>query len=167
MPPYEGNRETDFFPEINYYQIYPNWVNRSVFEYYRKTDPEYTRKYMPLQKNPDDLPHSDIAYAIKVIPNRNITIFPGNRFLVVDDMGEEIFNKSITGFRSNIGLAIRCNQDYILLTKDMAHLNYSNATIIQMSFSTTYGWNLAMRLSYNYQDIIIDENKNLVLARYH
>ena len=167
MPPYEGSRETDFFPEINYYLIYPNWVNRSVFEYYKKTDPEYTLKYMPLRYNPYDLPRSDIAYAIKVIPNCNLTIFPGNRFLVVDDMGEEIFNKSFADSHNNIGLAIQSNQDYILLTKDIPHLNYSNATIIQMSFCTAYGWGMAMRLSYNYQDIIIDENQNLVLARYH
>lgn len=166
MPPYEGSRETDFCPEINYYLIYPNWVNRSVFEYYRKTDPEYTLKYLPLRNNPDDLPRSDIAYAIKVIYNRNLTIFPGNRLFVIDDMGEEIFNKSIADSHENIGLAIRSNQEY-LLTKDVPHLNYSNATIIQMKFTTAYGWGLAMRLSINYQDIIVDENQNLVLARYH
>jgi hypothetical protein len=40
------------------------------------------------------------------------------------------------------------------------------ATIVHFSFNSMYGWQMAMRLAVNNQDIILDEQHNIALARY-
>jgi len=40
------------------------------------------------------------------------------------------------------------------------------ATIVHFSFYSIHGGGLAMRLTFNNQDIILDEQHNITLARY-
>ena len=55
--------------------IWSNWVNRSVLEFYMTADLELVQGLLP-----DDIPR--IWYAVKVMPERNITVVSGNRLLV-------------------------------------------------------------------------------------
>jgi len=161
IPPYCSPRDTDLYkpdPEANPF-IWANWVNRSVFEFYKTADFE-TVQGSP----PDDIPVTDIRYAIKVMPERNITVVSGNRLLVIDDAGEELINKS----RSS-GVAIWRNQSYESQpwrAIEIPQMNISDATIVQISFEGVCGWSMAMRLSYNNQDVILDDELNMMLARY-
>ena len=85
---------------------------------------------------------------------------PENRFIVVDDTGEELINASKID-----KIAILKNQTYELHSEDNMHipqLNFSNATLV----ITSYQYNDAPALfSLIDQDLILDDKMNIVEAR--
>jgi len=153
--------------------VWANWVNRTVFESYKK----YDEMSLPKQK-PGNIPYADIAYAVKVIPEQDLTVtnqyhiisekkYKGTQLSVVDDTGKELFNKSIDSSRDDYaGLAILDNQTYRLFSENMPQMLIPNATIVHFSFYSKYGWPMSARLTFNNQDIILDEEYNIILARY-
>ncbi len=194
MPPYDMSSDGDNSydppkPEVSYvwtiwgrdyvlytdpgnYWVWANWVNRLVFESYKKHD----EMSLPKQK-PEDIPKVKIAYAVKVIPEQDLTVFHTNQYHivsgenqtttklhVVDDTGEELFNKSIDPWR--VGLAILDNQTYRPFSENMPQMLIPHATIVHFSFYSKYGWPMSARLTFNNQDIILDEEYNIILARY-
>jgi hypothetical protein len=179
MPPYDIHRGTYSYnppeSEEDPY-VWANWVNRTVFESYKK----YDEMSLPLQK-PESIPYVDIAYAVKVIPAQDLTIYQNksgsnywdgekkytrNQMYVVDDTGEELFNKSIDPQDEYTGLVILDNQTYRTISGNMPRMFIPQATIVHFSFNSMYGWSMAMRLSVNNQDIILDEQHNITLGRY-
>ena len=162
IPPYRIPRNIDLYepdPEAHPF-IWANWVNRSVFEFYKTADFE-----MVQGSPPDHIPVTNIRYVIKVMPERNITVVSGNRLLVIDDAGDELINKS-----RNSGVAILRNRTYESQpwqAIEIPQMNISDATIVQISFEGLCGWCLEMRLSYNNQDVILDDELNMMLARYY
>ncbi len=150
-----GSYEPD--PEAHPF-IWANWMNRSVFEFYKTADFETVQKSLP-----EDIPVTEIKYALKVMPKRNITVVSGDRLLVIDDAGEELINKSRIG-----GISIWRNQSYesqLGRAIDIPQMNISDATIVQISFAGICGWSMEMRLSQNNQDVILDDELNIMLAR--
>ena len=178
IPPYNDyslDSVDSFEPKLESYpHIFPNWVNRSVFEFFNKADSENMAnssiKYIP---------YTDIVYALKVIPERNITMLPvktlfsqNNRlvvkqdptFIVVDDTGEELINASWID-----KIAILQNQTYELHSQEnvnISQMNFSNATIVKISYQDIYGRPMDSRLSFIDQDVILDDKLNIVVARY-
>jgi len=193
IPPYYNWRDNSYDPpepEVSYVwtiwgrdyvlytdygnsNVWANWVNRTVFESYKK----YDEMSLPKQK-PGNIPYADIAYAVKVIPEQDLTVtnqyhiisekkYKGTQLSVVDDTGEELFNKSIDSSRDDYaGLAILDNQTYRLFSENMSQMLIPHATIVHFSFYSTYGWPMSARLTFNNQDIILDEEYNIILARY-
>jgi hypothetical protein len=165
------NGSVDLFePDPESYPIYPNWINRSVFEFFDKAD---YKLFCQESAKPSEeyIPQEDIIYALKVIPERNITSalkrdttssYQEKYFIVVDDTGEELINTSLIG-----KIAILNNQTYKLYSgnTDIQQMNVSNATIVRISY---YNWyeTMAAHMSYIEQDIIMDDKMNIVLARY-
>nr|QNO41364.1 hypothetical protein GDLGMCFF_00005 [Methanosarcinales archaeon ANME-2c ERB4]QNO47201.1 hypothetical protein ADAEDOLL_00007 [Methanosarcinales archaeon ANME-2c ERB4]QNO47327.1 hypothetical protein PFMFOFOA_00002 [Methanosarcinales archaeon ANME-2c ERB4] len=162
IPPYSSPRDTDLYepdPEAHPF-IWANWVNRSVFEFYKTADFEGVQNALP-----GNIPLTEIRYAIKVMPERNITVVSGSRLLVIDDFGDELINKS----RSS-GVAILRNRTYESQPEwaiNIPQMNIPDATIVQISFEGTCGWGMAMRLSYTNQDVILDDELDMRLARYY
>ena len=168
MPPYDNHQGGDYsyYPEPDSTSVWANWVNRTVFEYYKK----YDEMSLPKQK-PENIPSVEIAYAVKVIPEQDLTICGPNyrkhgeiykrtQLYVVDDTEEELFNRSI-GFRVD-GLAILDNQAYWPFQENMPQMFIPQATIVHISFYSFY----ESRLTHVDQDIILDEQHNIILARY-
>lgn len=158
----------DLEPDVLYYKpypmIWPNWINRSTIEFYKKLDSEnLENEYFGGRKR--DLPFTSIQYAITVIPERNITLLPGDSFVIKDEGGAEIINESM-GYRDT-GVAIRNNQMYELYLKDIPQMNFTNATVVQMSLYNYYGWGLCARMTMDDQFLIIDGNQNIVIALCH
>ncbi len=94
IPPYSED-PSEFYSEGT--PLFCSWVNRSVFEFFNKADPENVMKPSPY--SPDEISWTKIVYALEVKPERNITTLPvKNRdshtysLLVVDDAGEELIN---------------------------------------------------------------------------
>ena len=93
--------------------IWANWVNRSIFETYQKSDVERMRK-----SPPDDIPTTEMVYALRVFPEKNISMFPtttelypefySSNLLVIDDTGEEMINTS----GGIAGVAVLSNRTY-------------------------------------------------------
>lgn len=155
-------------PKIDEYPyIWPNWINRSILEFFMKSDSENL-----LKSSADYIPITEIIYAIKVTSERNITMLPvktqflyNHLFVVVDDTGNEIINKS-----SIQGMAILNNNTYRFQPNwalNIPQMNFSNATIVQISFQGGYGWDMAMRLPFVNHDIIFDDNMNINVIRYY
>ncbi len=97
------------------------------------------------------------------MPDRNITLLPGDEFIIIkDEGGEEIINKSIGNY--DTGLAILNNQVYEIYSKEIPQKNFNNATVVQISFDNFYGWGLCARMTLNDQIVIIDDNQNIVVA---
>lgn len=172
IPPYCNFTDTDLLrgtyePQLEEYPyIWPKWVNRSIFEFYKNVDTEHM-----LKSPPDNIPLTEIVYALKVIPERNITALPVKRILyshqllVVDDAGEEIINKS-----SIDGIAFLSNHTYEFQPwwkLNTPQINLSNATIVQISFEGKYGWSMAMRMPFINQDIILDDKLEIIMIRYY
>lgn len=174
IPPYTDSNGLDsaerssFEPNLDSYPyIWPNWRNISVFEFFNRTDSERM-----LNSPPENIPQTHIVYAVEVIPERNITILPvktrfsKNNLLVFDDAGEELINTSrIEGIA-----VLRSNGTYEFHPRwnvDIPQTNVSGATIVRFSFESYYGWPLASRLSFINQDVILDEELNIMVARYH
>ncbi len=159
--PYSLHRQGDSYepgPERNF--IWANWVNRSIFEFFKTADFETLQRHLP-----DDIPVTATRYAIKVMSERNLTVVSGNRLLVIDDFGEELINKS-----QSSGVAILRNRTYESQPEwaiNIPQMNIPDATIVQISFEGTLGWDMSMRLSYNNQDVILDDELDMMLARYY
>ncbi|MCD4766231.1 MAG: hypothetical protein K8R34_06950 [Methanosarcinales archaeon] len=153
------------------YWVWANWVNRLVFESYKKHD----EISLPKQK-PEDIPRVEIVYAVKVIPEQDLTVFHTNQYNivsgenqtttklhVVDDTGEELINRSIDPGDDYRDLAILDNQTYRPFQENMPQMFIPQATIVHFSFYSFY----ESRLTKVDQDIILDEQHNIVLARYN
>ncbi len=148
------------------YFTWANWLNRSIFEAFQKSDVERMRK------SPHDfIPVTKMVYALKVIPEKNITIFPvatrfTNHLIVINDAGNEIINTSDVQHRTNI-IGFLSNQTYIQpgWIGNIPQMNFSNAYIVQISFEGTYGWPLNSRMSINNQDVILDNGLNINVVR--
>ena len=160
IPPHSSHRYTDLYehdPE-EHPAIWSNWVNRSVLAFYKTAYLETVQGSLL-----DNIPR--IWYAIKVMPERNITVVSGNRLLVIDDFGEELINKS----RSS-GVAILRNRTYESQPEraiDIPQMNIPDATIVQISYEGACGGGMEMHFSSNNQDIILDDELNMMLVRYY
>ena len=163
---------SSFEPNLDDYPIiWPNWINRSIFEFFNGTDSESV-----LNSPPDNIPESIIVYALEVIPERNITILLvktktktktkfSENLLVVNDAGDELINTSWIE-----RIAVLRNQTYELHPEgniDIPQMNLSNATIVRISFEGDYGWPMGMRFSHINQDVILDDEHDITVARYY
>jgi hypothetical protein len=166
LPPYYyGGDINSYEPDLEEYPyIWPNWINRSIFEFFNKDDPE------DIAKSPiEDISEIQATYALKVIPERNITSilkkdttqpYHKSYFIVIDDTGEELVNTSMIG-----KIAILKNRTYELHSgedMDIPQMNVSNATVVIISYRDDYTW---ARLSFVDQDLILDDKMNIVIAR--
>jgi hypothetical protein len=167
IPPYNYNGDLNSFePDLEEYPyIWPNWVNRSVFEFLNEADSENLAK-----SSMENIPQTEAIYALKVIPERNITStiekdttssYQENDFIVVDDTGAELINTSLIG-----KIAILNNQTYKLYysdENDIPKMNFSNATIVRISYFNDYN---GARFSLVDQDLILDDKMNIVVAKW-
>jgi len=82
-------------------------------------------------------------------------MLPKNRIsqhlLYIDDTGEELINSS-----SGYGRIVTLNP----------RMNFSNATIVRISHQDIYGRPMESRLSFIDQDVILDDELNIIVARY-
>lgn len=157
---------------ISPYDLYgfPNYVNKNTIEFFKKRDSDMLLVHSTENL---ELPEIDTVYAIKVIPEKNIrSIFeryipdphsyPENRFIVIDDTGEELINASKID-----KIAILKNQAYELHSypnRKIPQLNFSNATLV----ITSYQYMVTPEfLSLIDQDLILDDKMNIVEARYY
>ena len=160
IPPHSSHLYTgryEFDPE-KHPAIWSNWVSRSVLAFYKTVYLETVQGSMP-----ENIPR--IWYAIKVMPERNITVVSGNRLLVIDDFGEELINKSWSS-----GVAILQNRTYESQPEraiDIPQMNILDATIVQISYEGECGGGMEMHLASNNQDIILDDELNMLLVRYY
>jgi hypothetical protein len=183
VPPYRSDGDT-IEPNLEMYPfIYSNWINRSIFEFFDKVDSEDV-----LKSSPNDIHKSIIVYALKVIPERNITIRPvknpqnnllivdgngvkylskvpgnpQNNLLIVDDNGEELVNTSLDK------IAILKNQTYVNSEEimDIPQMNFSNVTIVRTSFGRFGEFDVSI-YCYNNQDVILDCYLNIILVRHN
>jgi hypothetical protein len=144
-----------------------NWVNRSIFETFQKSDVDRMRK-----SPPENIPITELIYALRVFPEKNISMFPKKTEsyfatpLVIDDTGEEMINSS----REIAGLAVLPNRTYTLFKYgeklNMTRMNFSSSSVVQISFEGTYGWSMASRLSFVNQIIILDDKLNIIAVSY-
>ncbi|MCK4938012.1 MAG: hypothetical protein KAR85_05365, partial [Methanosarcinales archaeon] len=178
IPPYYDLKDNSYDPpKPGDYYFWANWVNRSVFESFKKHD----EMSLPKQK-PGNIPHVEIAYAVKVIPEQDLTIcqttsgpyhwtsegyYKEIQMYVVDDNGEELLNKSIDSRSDYTGLAILDNQTYRPFSKNMPQMFIPQATIVHFSFYSRYGLTVDGRLLINNQNIILDEQHNIIQAGYN
>ncbi len=139
-----------------------NWVNRRIFETFQKSDVEQMRK-----SPPDNIPRIEMVYALRVIPERDLTMYPvktlfnKSEFLVTDDTGEEIINTSRIE-----GMAVMRNKTYTFKPQwnlNFPGMNFSNASVVRISFSGLYF--ASGRLSINNQDVIMDDKLNIIVVR--
>ncbi|MCX9012693.1 MAG: DUF4352 domain-containing protein [Candidatus Methanoperedens sp.] len=142
-----------------------NWVNRSIFEAFQKSDMERMRKST-------FIPYIEMVYALRVFPEKNISMFPittqefSTSLVAIDDKGEEMINTSrITG------VAVLSDQTYASFEPRwkliMPRMNFSNASVVRISYVGIFGWPTASRFSYNNQDIVLDKDLNIIVVRYH
>ena len=157
---------------ISPYDLYgfANYVNKNIIEFFKKRDSD-----MLLVHSTENLElrEIDTVYAIKVIPEKNIrSIFeryipdphsyPENRFIVIDDTGEELINASKID-----KIAILKNQTYELHSypnRKIPQLNFSNATLVITSYQYEVAPGFA---SFIDQDLILDNKMDIVEARYY
>ena len=143
--------------------IWPNWVDRSIVELYKKLD---CQTFLNLSVNVKTtyLPCALINYELSVAANKNITIMHGDRIqsqlIIMDDRKEEIFNRQVDY------VAILGDRTYDLNSENMPQMNISNATIVQTKFRERCGGPLSGRLTSNTQILVLDENQNIVIATY-
>lgn len=159
IPPYDYGLNYSFEPDFKEYPyIWPNWVNRSVFDVFNRADSENMAKLSienTLSKDMEQIPPINIVYALKIIPGRNVTMIPKIRSsnsspytLCVDDTGKELIN-------SGYGRIIILNPQ----------TSFSNATVVKISYQNVYG--RKDRLSFIDQDLILDNELNIVVAKYY
>jgi len=89
--------------------------------------------------------------------------------LIVDDKGEEIISKFNS--RGDGAIAIRSGMSYMVQSRkegiiDTPEISISNATVVRMIFDQHYGWDMASRMNYNDQIVILDEKKNIIAVIY-
>lgn len=173
VPPYcncseRGGTTGSYEPKFDdYCDVFANWVNRSIFETFQKSDQERMQK-----SPPTNIPLTKMAYALRVFPEKNITMFPAkarefsSNILIVDDAGKDLINTSHIA-----GVAILANRTYTLFKPRwkliMPRMNFSNASVVQMSFEGTYGVGLGQRLSFVNQDVVLDKDLNIIVVRYY
>jgi hypothetical protein len=119
----------------------------------------------------DGIHWTRIVYALKVIPERNITMLPEknrqsdtNSLLVVDDTGEELINTS-----RFVEIAILKNESYKLYSRESSgvpQMNLSNATFVRTSFECLHGYPMCVYASMNNQDVLLDDNLNIIVVVY-
>ncbi len=92
VPPYNNFSERGGFsgssePKLEEYPyIWVNWMNKSIFEFFKKSDSENL-----LKSSSDYIPLTEIVYALKVTSKRDITMLPiktqvlHNQFFVLVD----------------------------------------------------------------------------------
>jgi len=166
IPPYNDGDLEAFEPNImEYPYVYSSWINRSVFEYFKRVDSESV-----LSSPPDDMNFTRITYALKVIPERNITTLPGKtRFRVVDNTEEELINTS--GFYGDEKIAIIRNKTHELYSGEneenigIPQIKLSNATIVRTSFERYGNMDVGI-ICFNNQDVIVDDSQNITIARF-
>jgi hypothetical protein len=141
--------------------IWANWVNRSIFETFQKSDVERMRK-----SPPDDITSISMVYALRVIPERNITMYPvttTTNLVVIDDTGEEMINTS------NIEeMAVMSNMTYTYISGSKSNfpgMNFSNSSVVRISFLGRYY--TSGRVSITNQDVILDDKLNIIVVRNH
>lgn len=172
VPPYSNETERggmtgSYEPDFDHHDYWANWMNRSIFETYQKVDVERMRK-----SPPDNIFLTKMVYALKVITEKNITMFPvttrefSSNLLVIDDTGKEMINTSEIA-----GVTVLSNRTYTLFKPRwkliMPRMNFSNVSVVQMSFEGTYGEPMGERLSFVNQDIILDDKLNIIVVRYY
>jgi hypothetical protein len=183
IPPYSYGYNSyavdpdSFEPNLKEYSyIWANWVNRGIFEVFNKADIELFNKdisvYMS-EPSKNFIPRTEFIYALRVIPERNISLmlernikaYPANQQtqfrrengqIVVDDTGEELVNTSIDP--SLYKIAILKNQTYV------PQMNFSNVTVIRISFKSDTCEALSGRLSSVNQNVVMDKELNIVAA---
>lgn len=171
LPPYSncherGGTKGSYVPIFDdYCDTWANWVNRSIFETFQKSDLERMQR-----SPPDNIPLTKMAYALRVFPEKNITMFPvttrefSSNLLVIDDTGKKIINTSEIA-----GVAVLSNQTYAVFKPQwkliMPRMNFSNIYIVQISFEGTYMG--SGRVSFSNQDVILDEDLNIIAVRYY
>lgn len=178
-PPYLKNTydppEADYYSGRNlaYPLIWSNWVNRSILEFYNRLDSTELGHF----RNSSDLPVIASVYRSKVIPEKNITLFPlttqefATSFLVINDTGEEIFDRSF--LKGEWGIAIRSGNTYKIqqfkegVNFETSQMTFPDATVVWMTFGNYYGWPMASRLNYNTQVVILDEKQNIMAIIYN
>ena len=144
-----------------------NWVNRSIFETFQKDEPERMRK-LEQMREPGGIPESEMVYALRVFPEKNITMFPvitqefSSSLIVMDDTGEEMINTSRIA-----GVAVLRDQKYTIFEPGwkliMPRMNFSNAYVVRISF---FGYNYGSgTMNINNQDIILDDKLNMIVVR--
>ena len=136
-----------------------NWVNRSIFETFQKSDQ-------------DNMPTTEMVYALRVFPEKNISMFPlKTEFyfatpLVIDDTGVEIINTS----RGIAVLAVFSNRTYTLFKYgeklNMPRMKFSSASVVQISFEGTFGEPMGQGRSFVNQIIILDNELNIIAVSY-
>jgi len=111
-----------------------------------------------------------LSYALKVIPERNITTLPGKtRFRVVDNTEEELINTS--GFYGDEKIAIIRNKTHELYSGEneenigIPQIKLSNATIVRTSFERYGNMDVGI-ICFNNQDVIVDDSQNITIARF-
>jgi hypothetical protein len=185
VPPYKDIEERSYFKPDSYFKdyyiwdIWANWVNRSVFEVFNKAKSEYFTKELAedvAKSSMEYTPKTELVYALKVIPARNITVNPNRKyfvkknglivtdstdssFKVVDDTGEELINTSRTD-----KIAILKNQTYEPHYGTIPQMNFSNATIVRISFMSDSCEALSGLASFVNQNVIMDKELNIVVA---
>ncbi len=149
-----------------------NYVNKSTIEFIKKIDSDWLLNDSTENRK---LPEINVVYAIKIIPEKSIrSIFesyipgphsdPENRFIVIDDTGEELINASKID-----KIAILKNQTYELhscpngVNGKTPQLNFSNATLV----ITSYQYKSQGYMLFIDQDLILDDKMNIVEARYN
>jgi hypothetical protein len=141
------------------YDTWANWVNRSIFETFQKSDVERMRK-----SPPDDITPISMVYALRVIPERNITMYPvttTTNLVVIDETGEEMINTSHIE-----EMAVMSNMTYTSRSGSISNfpgMNFSNASVVRISFLGRY-YNSG-RVSINNQDVILDDKLNIIVVR--
>ncbi|NJD54727.1 MAG: hypothetical protein FIB07_17945 [Candidatus Methanoperedens sp.] len=161
MPPYadckrRGQRSGSFDIICD---TWANWLNRSIFETFQKSDLERMQK-----SPPDNIPSISMVYALRVIPGRNITMYPvatTSNLVVIDDTGEEIINTSRIE-----EMAVMSNMTFISGSGSKLNfpgMNLSNASIVRISFLGRF-YNSG-RVSINNQDVILDDKLNIIVVR--
>ncbi|MCZ7405805.1 MAG: hypothetical protein O8C67_12890 [Candidatus Methanoperedens sp.] len=174
IPPYNICHQNDSYLPIfdDRNCIWANWVNRDIFETFQKSDVERMQKSQLI-------PTTEMVYALRVIPERNITMSPVTKrfywshLLVTDDTGEEIINTSRIQ-----GMAVLSNQTYTFKPDWMLNfpgMNISNASVVQISFKASYITKFPFsgiigetgRLSFINQDVILDDKLNIIVVRYY
>ncbi len=168
VPPYSncherGGTNGSYVPIFDdYCDTWANWVNRSIFETFQKSDVERMQK-----SPPDNIPRIEMVYALRVFPERNITMSPVTTLFnkselhITDDTGEEIINTS--GIE---GMAVMSNKTYTFKPQwnlNFPGMNFSSASVVRISFSGLYF--SSGRLSINNQDIILDDKLNIIVVR--
>jgi hypothetical protein len=171
IPPYTTvfESQASFEPNLaNYPFIAPNWINRSIFEFFNKTDSEEM-----LKSPPDNIGRTEIVYALEAIPERNITIIPVERLSKyhllaiegIDNVGEEIIDRSS---REASGVTITKKSIYPWWGIIVPQMNSSNATVVKVSFQGNYYIEPAnARFSCVNQEVIVGNELNIIAARYH